>query len=325
MMMPRRTSVARTGRDIMRRLIVACFLLFAGGATAQTPGLLQGRISKIDPGRTVVQVNSAGAEHTLKAGTPAVQGSLAEARAGDVVTVLVDDMVTPSTITSVSRVVRPVPFWNVFAALALASGLIAGVSLLVLQGHNPLVGVDRRYSNSQTQLALWFFTVAAVYLAATILRATLLGGDFIGGIGVTGNVIAVTGLSAFSFGAAKVAAYQKADGQLPQEPATTPDPSATDKLTAPAPLPSATRTSADRPRLSDLVRSDDGRADLGDLQMILITLAAIGIFFGQSVWWLMSLPVEAATTLPDVDTAMLSAFGLGHGAYLFKKVATPSG
>jgi MoxR-like ATPase len=35
--------------------------------------------------------------------------------------------------------------------------------------------------------------------------------------------------------------------------------------------------------------------------------------------------IVRATTLPDVDTALLGGFGVGQGAYLIKKAALPNG
>jgi hypothetical protein len=64
--------------------------------------------------------------------------------------------------------------------------------------------------------------------------------------------------------------------------------------------------------------------------MILISFAAVAIFAWTSFYFLGSLDivnglVAKTTTLPDVDSALLGAFGLGQGAYLVKKAALPSG
>ncbi|MEG8024372.1 hypothetical protein QP162_07770 [Sphingomonas aurantiaca] len=219
--------------------------------------------------------------------------------------------------TSLTRPVAPMTvLWVMFCSAA----LIAGLSAAFLWRRNPVVGVDNRYSNSQTQLALWFVTVGAAYVATNILRAFVLDGDFIGGVELTGNVVALTGLSAFTFGAAKVVASQKADGQtLGAAPITLP-PGAT-QATPVSPV----KTIADKARLTDLVRDDKGNADLGDLQMIFVTLAAVIIFLCQSFWWLSALQIAAQVVSPDVDTALLATFGIGQGAYLFKKAATPNG
>jgi hypothetical protein len=174
-----------------------------------------------------------------------------------------------------------------------------------------LVGNDNRMSNSQTQMVLWFGVVAMVYGATLILRAWFLGWEFMGGISMTTNVLAMTGLSGLSFGAAKVVAVQKAANAARR----------------PRPRRRRPRSPADpapRPRVADLVLNDFGAADLGDFQMILISGVATVIFAAAS-WEFLTLVDIVKTTLPDVDTALLGSFGIGQGAYLIKKAALPAG
>lgn len=59
--------------------------------------------------------------------------------------------------------------------------------------------------------------------------------------------------------------------------------------------------------------------------MIVITLAVVGLFLMQSFVFLGRLKLSAQVALPDLDTALLSGFGLGQGAYLIKKAALPLG
>jgi hypothetical protein len=44
-----------------------------------------------------------------------------------------------------------------------------------------------------------------------------------------------------------------------------------------------------------------------------------------SFHFLGKLALASPITLPDVDTALLATFGIGQGAYLFKKAALPLG
>jgi hypothetical protein len=74
-----------------------------------------------------------------------------------------------------------------------------------------LIGADGRYSNSQCQLALWFGMAMTMYIAMVVLRIHYLGADFIDGVALTTNVMTLTGLSAFTFGAAKAVTAQKVD------------------------------------------------------------------------------------------------------------------
>jgi ABC-type Co2+ transport system permease subunit len=170
-----------------------------------------------------------------------------------------------------------------------------------------LIGTDNRYSNSQCQLALWFGAMATVYLAAVWLRIIYLGWDFVGGVGLTTNLVALTGLSAFTFGSAKVITAQKVDTAAQAGHVDAKPPAASPNL------------------LTDLVQNDSGKADLGDFQMILITLAAVTIFVVSAFNFLGSLELATQVTLPDIDTTLLSAFGLGQGAYLIKKGAARLG
>jgi len=114
---------------------------------------------------------------------------------------------------------------------------------------------------------------------------------------MTTNLLALSGLSALSFGGARMIAQTKMGmGDAPK-----------------AHL------------LADLVCNDKGDADLGDFQMILITLTAVLIFLGKTYQFPGGLALQPSVTLPDVDTALLSAFGLGQAAYLLKKGASRLG
>ena len=76
---------------------------------------------------------------------------------------------------------------------------------------------------------------------------------------MTAKVIALTALSALSLGGAKIITAQKVD-------------------TAQNANQSPAKTSAAQPNLmTDLIQSDLGQADFGDLQMILVTVAAVAI------------------------------------------------
>lgn len=82
---------------------------------------------------------------------------------------------------------------------------------------------------------------------------------------------------------------------------------------------------ARRPQFRDLVRDDEGCLDLGDFQALFITVLALVVYLISGYAFLAQLPVSADIRLPDVDTALLSVFGLGQGAYLIKKAVSPAG
>jgi hypothetical protein len=253
---------------------------------------------------------------TLTVDRPADKQALVlGARPGDRVWLTVDDPLNPRHVVQITRLARPVPALQRTIALAAAFAVIAAFASLATAGRpwRFLVGNDNRLSNSQTQMALWFGVVAMVYGATLILRAWFLGWEFMGGIAMTTNVLAMTGLSGLSFGAAKVVAVQK-DANAAAALAAAPG------VAAPAPV-----DPAPRPRIADLVLNDYGAADLGDFQMILISSVATLIFAAASWEFLTVVDIARATTLPDIDTALLGSFGVGQGAYLIKKAALPNG
>jgi len=71
--------------------------------------------------------------------------------------------------------------------------------------------------------------------------------------------------------------------------------------------------------LGNLVSSDQGNTDLGDVQMLIITLLAVGVYLALVFKSLGFIACIRSVTLPDVDTTLMSLFGLGQGAYLAKK------
>jgi hypothetical protein len=78
-------------------------------------------------------------------------------------------------------------------------------------------------------------------------------------------------------------------------------------------------------RITQLFQDDSGRADLGDTQMILITLIAIGTYVVTSFHQLGNLEIAQQVSLPDIDSYLLASFGIGQGAYLAKKAASNIG
>jgi hypothetical protein len=85
----------------------------------------------------------------------------------------------------------------------------------------------------------------------------------------------------------------------------------------------ALKQPASRPqRATDLVLDDAGNPDIGDFQMLLITLIAAITYIVQLFMFLGILEMHAKIEIPDVDSTLLAAFGLGQGAYLAKKAAS---
>jgi hypothetical protein len=178
--------------------------------------------------------------------------------------------------------------------------------------HKLMVGKDNRYSNSQFQITVWFFVLISTYIATLWLRVWFAGCEFVGGVNIPENLLLLSGMSVLTFGGAKaittskVAAAQAAGNADPKSAANAQPNFLRDlthsdgDLNAPDP--------AKRPQL-----------DFGDFQMFVITLIAVGTYLVLVFRFLGSIETSKVVSLPDVDTTILAAFGLGQGAYLTKK------
>lgn len=207
-----------------------------------------------------------------------------------------------------------------------------------------LLGSDGRYSNSQCQLALWFGVAMTMYLAMIVLRVVKLDWAYLDGVALTANVMALTGLSALTFGAAKVVTAQKAEnaiaanaqgaavlaagaGMSTQDVVAAATVAATKAATMGiGPGGAIGKPVAPEPDiLTDLFQNDHGEVDIGDFQMIFVALTAVAIFGLACFNALAVLPYQMHVSLPDVDSSLLAGFGIGQGAYLVKKAALPLG
>ncbi len=83
------------------------------------------------------------------------------------------------------------------------AALITFLLYFFASGLHPLqliVGQDNRYSNSKFQVALWFFVLITTYIAIFALRAK---GGVIGQINIPEHLLLLSGMSAFTYAAAK--------------------------------------------------------------------------------------------------------------------------
>jgi len=254
------------------------------------------------------------------------------------------------------------------AALLIPSFIIFMAALAVARRlgkpvHGFLLGADGRYSNSKFQMALWFGAVMMIYLATIILRARIWGLDFLYGVEIPANLLALSGLSALSFGGAKAITTIKVDNAAQdavnkseqaaraadQANAAATQAKEANRIGAPTEVVEAHNraatvaastekkladeaTAAQNPKpqgtpniFADLLQNDKGDPDIGDFQMIFISLLAAITFVIVGYNFLGTIVQSAHVNLPDVDTALLSGFGLGHGAYLIKKIASKPG
>jgi hypothetical protein len=172
-----------------------------------------------------------------------------------------------------------------------------------------IIGEDNRYSTSKFQMALWTLAVLSSYLAAIALRGYRGGAFLAGGVEIPANVLWISGLSVLGFAGAK----QIVVSRIRNAPAT-----------AFRVAKTASPTGGRFPR--DLVTDDTGqRPDLGDIQMLLVSLIAAVTYLVHVFGWLGILHLNARVELPDIGSTMLGLFGAGQAAYLGKKLTDDTG
>lgn len=175
-------------------------------------GRFEAEIVKIGPGNETLALRLPLplGDKLLKISLDSEQNKLSGVRAGDKATVIVDKVEEPTAVTSIVEVTRSA---SVSARIMALGGSLAAIlgAAAVAARWDPrrfLIGMDNRYSNSQVQLAFWFAAVATAYAAAVVLRWHW-DGTFIGGVSIPNNLLGLTGLSALSFGGAKIITTQK--------------------------------------------------------------------------------------------------------------------
>ena len=164
------------------------------------------------------------------------------------------------------------------------------------------LGTDNRYSSSKFQTVLWFWLVISAYIAIVSHRILAAGWNYVGGVDIPPNLLILSGISVLTFTAAKAITTGRVE-----KAATEGKPDL--------------KVSADTPRATDLISDDLNRTDLGDFQMVVITILAVIIYAISAVEFMEHIEFRRVVTMPDVDATLLSIFGLGQAAYLGKKAA----
>lgn len=209
-------------------------------------------------------------------------------------------------------------------ALLIAFAVIFAVILIVTDKHPWAfaLGLDLRLSNSQTQVYLWFLVFATVYLADLGLRFGFTG--FLGGIGAPARLLALSGISALTFGIARTSTTIKNNANVTANAAAAANPPPGGVVHKPTKTPPST----DRSRWQiflDLFTNDHNEVDLGDFQMIVLTGLAVLLYLALSVVALAHLPFAAHVDLPAVDDTLLGGTAATQGAYVLKKIGSPVG
>ncbi len=240
--------------------------------------------------------------------SPELKGILEGFSSGDLVNLSYANNNILKSISVVVSKVNVLTIWmtilGTFFVLILLTWAILGlVKWNALTIRELFVGKDKRLSNSKSQMAVWFFVLIASYVSLTWLRANRGGLGFVGGIGIPQNLLLLSGVSALTYAGAKVITQS----QVNSKPGSKSD--AKDGQASPA----------------DFVTDDMGNTDFGDFQMTVITILAVGVYLVQIFNFLGVLKLYKSVALPDVDTTILSIFGISQGAYLTKKAVAATG
>ena len=269
----------------------------------RTPrGTFDAAVVRVTDNQATVSLRPVDSPNAVSLTVPAeVKPEVKGLRQNDLVTARTSQSGTKAQVDAVVPKTADVPAsgrWLVFGVSAFAVLVIAW---LLLTGRllQIILGQDNRYSKSKFQVAAWFLTVITVYVATLLMRGFYTGWQVVGGVTIPQNLLILSGLSALTFVGAKQITQNK------QRQAAV--------LGAPGKPPAAT------PQFpQDLVNDDHGKPDLGDFQVVLLTLIATLTYLATVFSWWGHLPL-AAVALPDVDTTILAVLGLGQGAYLIKK------
>jgi hypothetical protein len=279
----------------------------ANGASGSP--LQRARLNSIDLDHSTVTITMCNDKCEGPESKLAIQGSLLPTlpkfKEGDLVSISLNAQSVVQNMKLASRAV------DVRDRLKVLATTVAACLFLIalLTWWHPLqliMGLDGRYSNSKFQMALWFFVVIATYLATVYLRVSRIGWDLLGGINIPDNLLLLSGMSALTYGGAKGITTAKVDAAASQGIANPKPPG--------------------QPHFwRDLIQNDVGSFDLGDFQMLVVTLLAVGMYLAAIFHFLGLLAVSEAVKLPDIDTTILATFGLGQGAYLTKKALGNAG
>jgi hypothetical protein len=282
---------------------------------------LEAEVDAVSEDQTTLLVRFEGKPVRLAVGAKDLQARLKGLHKGDRVLVAYGAAGAPPELLDLAPRSIPVGSGRRLLVLLITAGAMLGLTAIVLpkRFRELLVGQDGRYSKSKFQAALWFGTVMLTYVAFLWLRWREGGCHLIGGVNIPQNLLLLSGMSAFTFAAAKGITSGKQETARAKALVAGLDPSAAaEKAKNPA--------KADERRfLNNMLCDDKGIPDIGDFQMLVVTLMAVSVYFAQVYCFLGSIELLTMVTIPDVDTTILAMFGLGQGAYLTKKYAAWTG
>jgi len=291
------------------------------GKKPDDPGLQREQIVDIAPDQSTVRVaplTQATSRTTTLVSIPAdkkdLRALLKSFHRGDLVTLQYEK----NALTDLHVDTPEVSAWQISATIV-GSALLLFLFAWAVLGKGALagliLGIDGLYSKSKFQLFVWFGVLMVAYLSTLWLRFCYSSNWLLGAVQIPPNLLVLSGFSALSFVGAKAITQTKQDRV---------DAAVAKGVPGAADLYKTNVTGRAPNLVYDLTHDDSVHADLGDFQMVLITSVAAITYIVQVFLFLRAFPLSATVTLPDVDSTLLAAFGLGQGAYLMKKAASGS-
>lgn len=192
------------------------------------------------------------------------------------------------------------------------------------------IGEDGRPSTSKLQMLIW--TAAIVFAFLAIFQIRFSGGFRDALPNIPDNLLIAMGISVVTAVSAKSIAVNAANNSDNGDNAPSVIAPAASVPPAVAPDPVPAPSTAAPPGRSGIFAGDDGNPDLGKVQLMLWTFIAVGVFL-TNVFALIKTPTCSPTggtpcnvslgslALPDIGATLMILMGLGHGAYLGKKIA----
>jgi hypothetical protein len=192
----------------------------------------------------------------------------------------------------------------------LAGLAVLWIILRIATKNNPwalVIGEDGRPSSSKFQILVWTAAVVFAFLAIYQIRFSSGYRDELPGVPT--NLLIAMGISVATAVSAKSIAVKSQDKKNAAA------------LAAGLSMPSIVNPLSQSGLFSDV----DGMPDLGKVQVVLWTLIAVGVFLSE-VFALINCPNCAPNSvsklgLPDIGQTLMILMGLGHGAYIGKKIA----
>ena len=175
-----------------------------------------------------------------------------------------------------------------------------------------VMGEDGAYSTSKLQFFLW--TAEVIFTYVNIFAFDAQANHFAQLTDFPVNLLLVMGISSATAVGAKAIAVSSANSAAPVPPVAVVAPPLDPADPA---APAVAAVAAPAPILGGILLDDNGSPDLSKIQLVMWTFIGIGIYLTC-----VTHALESGTRqLPDIDRTLMILMGLGHSAYLGKKIA----